>query len=68
MQTISLYWFAAQQQTSTLTQQKSRFFTRNLVQNLMKLVFFSATGRGQKTTKTKVVQKNTNRRHLETKG
>ena len=26
MQAIALYWSASQQQTSTLTQQKSRFF------------------------------------------
>ena len=40
---------------------------RNLVQNLMKLVFFlKATGSGLKVAKTKVVQKNANRRRSET--
>ena len=44
-------------------------FTRNLVQNLMKLVLFSeSTGKGWKMAKTKVVQKNANRRLSETKG
>ena len=42
---------------------------RNLVQNLMELVFFflKATGRGLKMTKTKVVQEGANRRRWETK-
>ena len=35
-----LYCFAAQQQNGTLTQQKLGFFTQNIMQNLMKLVFF----------------------------
>ena len=62
MQAISLYWFAAQQQNLAS-------FKRNLVQNLMKLVFFlKAIAKGRKMTKTKVVQKNANRRHSETKG
>ena len=70
MQTISLYWFAAQQQTSTLARQKSRFFYAKFSAefNEISLFFLKATGRGQKTAKTKVVQKNTNSHRLETKG
>ena len=70
MQTISLYWFAAQQQTSTLTRQKSGFFYAKFSAefNEISLFFLKATGRVQKTAKTKVVQKNTNSHRLETKG
>ena len=51
-----------------LHSKKLASFTRNLVQNLMKLVFFlKATGTGQKMAKTNVVQKNAKRRRLETK-
>ena len=45
-------------------------FTRNLVQkfNEFNLFFLQTTGRGIKITKTKVFQKDTNRRRSETKG
>ena len=69
MQAISLYWFAAPQ-TSTLTRQKCGFsyakFSAEF--NEISLFFLKATGRGRKMAKTKVVQKNANRRRLETKG
>ena len=51
MQATSLYWFAAEQQTNTLTGQKCAFLTKNLLQNLMELVFFSENNKkGQKMT------------------
>ena len=55
---------------NSLTRQKLASSTRNLVQNLMKLVFFflKSTGRDRNMTKTKVVQKNANRRRSETAG
>ena len=61
MQVISLYWFAAQQKTSTLRRQKIGLFD-------VKLFFLKATGNDQKMAKTKVVRKNANWRHSETKG
>ena len=61
MQAISLYWL------SKLVRLNLASYTQNLVQNLMKLVFFlKATGSGLKVAKTKVVQKNANRRRSET--
>ena len=49
MQAISLYWFAAQHETSTLTNQKLGIFKKIIVQNLMKLAFLKkSTGRGKK--------------------
>ena len=57
MLAISLYWFAAQQQTSTLTTQKCGFFYAKFSAELNKisLFFLKATGRGRKMAKTKVV-------------
>ena len=48
MQAISLYWLAAQHETSTLTKQKLGIFKKIIVQNLMKLAFKKSTGRGKK--------------------
>ena len=61
MQAISLYWFAVQQQTSTLRRQKIGLFYAKFNAEFNGSVFFS-TGSGQKMAKTKVVQKNANRR------
>ena len=44
-QAISLYWFPAQQQTSTSRRQKLDSFYSNLVQNLIKLVSSSKNDR-----------------------
>ena len=38
---IARYWFAVQQQTSTVRTKIGAAFTENLVQNLMDLVFSS---------------------------
>ena len=67
MQAISLYWFAAQQQTSTLTRQKPGFFYAKLSAefNQVSLFFWKQQ---EEVAKTKIVQKNANRRHSETKG
>ena len=70
MQAISLYWFAVQHQTSTLTRQKVGFIYAKFSAefNEISLFFLKATRRGQKMPKTKEVQKNANRRRSETKG
>ena len=70
MQAILLYWFAAQQQTSTLTRLKFGFFSAKFSAEFNEISFFflKATGSGQKLTKTKVMQKNANRHRSETKG
>ena len=70
MRAILLYWFAAQQQTSTLTWQKFGFFYAKFSAefNEISLFFLKPTGSGRKMAKTKVVQKNANRRRSETKG
>ena len=67
---ILLYWFAAQQQTSTLTRQKKIFFYSKFSAEFseISLFFLKTTGRGQKMAKTKVVQKNPKRRRSGTKG
>ena len=56
--------------TSTLTRQKFGFFYAefSVEFNGLILFFLKATGSGRKVTKTKVVQKNANRRRSETKG
>ena len=41
MQAISLYWFAAQQQTSTLTRQKFGFFYTNFTAEFNEISLFS---------------------------
>ena len=54
MQAISLYWFAAQQQTSTLTRQKCGFFYLKFSAEFNEISFFlKATGSDQKMAKTK---------------
>ena len=56
--------------TSTLTRQKFGFFYAEFSVEFNELILFflKATGSGRKVTKTKVVQKNANRRRSETKG
>ena len=71
MQAISLCSFAAHQQTSTLTRQKFGFFYAKARAKFNDIgLFFSlkATGKARKMAKTKVVQKNANRRRSEIKG
>ena len=70
MQAISLYWLVAQQQTSTLRQQKIGLFNAKFSADFNDFSFFflKATGSGQKMAKPKVVQKNTNWRRSEDKG
>ena len=70
MQTISLYWFLAQQQTSTLRRQKIDLFyvKLNAEFNEVSLFFLKTTESYQKMTKTKVVRKNANWRRWEAKG
>ena len=65
-----LYWFAAQQQASTLRRQKISLFDRKFSAdfNELKSFLLKATGSGQKMAQTKVVRKNTNWRRSETKG
>ena len=54
MQAISSYWFAAQQQTSTLTRQKFGFFYLKFSAEFNEISFFlKATGSDQKMAKTK---------------
>ena len=70
MQTILLYWFPAQQQTSTLRRQKIDLFyvKLNAEFNEVSLCFLKTTESYQKMTKTKVVRKNANWRRWEAKG
>ena len=70
MQTILLYWFPAQQQTSTLRRQKIDLFyvKLNAEFNEVSLFFLKTTESYQKMTKTKVVRKNANWRRWEAKG
>ena len=69
MQAISLYWFAAQQQTSTFIWQNfSLFYAKFSAKfNEISLFFLKGTGSGLKMAKTKVVQKDAKRRLTETK-
>ena len=62
MQAVSLYWFAAQQETRTLRRQKIRLFDAKTSAdfNEFSLLFLKATESVQKMAKTKVVQKNAN--------
>ena len=57
MQPILLYWFAAQQQTSTLKLQKfGLFYVKFIAEfNELNVFFLKATGNGQKMNKTEVV-------------
>ena len=64
MQAISLYWFAAQQQTSTLRPQKFGLFYLKFSAKLNEL---NATESDRKMVKTKVVRKNANSRRSEAK-
>ena len=70
MQAVSLYWFAAQQQTSTLRRQKIDFFDVKFNANFneLSIFFLKATGRCQKVARTKVVRTNANWRRSEAKG
>ena len=70
MQPILLYWFAAQQQTSTLKLQKfGLFYVKFIAEfNELNVFFLKATGNGQKMNKTEVVWKIPNKCHSETKG
>ena len=68
MQAITLYWFAAQQETKALKRQKSGFFYEKLRAQFNEIspFFLKASGKTRKTAKTKVVQKNANRCRSET--
>ena len=70
MQTILLYWFVAQQQTSTLIRQKFGLLYAKFSAefNEIGLFFLKATGRSWKMAKTKVIRTNANKRRLETEG
>ena len=68
MWAISLYWCAAQQQTSTLIQQKNSLLHAKFRADFNEGNLLQATGSGQKKAKTKVVQKNTSWPHSEAKG
>ena len=73
MQVISLYWFAAQQQASTLRRQKTGLLYVKFNAEINELSLFfkkkkKATESGQKMAKTKVVCKNDNFNRLEAKG
>ena len=69
-QVTLLYWFSVQQQTSALIEQKSGFFSEKFgIQfNEIRLFYLKALEKGRKMANTKVVQRNANRRLLETKG
>ena len=81
IQTILLYWFAAQQRTSTHTLKKIDWYDVKFSELVkfsaesnkhFNLFFFSKNNRkwprsGQKMAKTKVVRKNAKRNHLEAK-
>ena len=58
MPPISLYWFAAQQQTSTVRPQKyGRFYVKFSAQsNEFVLFSLNRSGSGQKMAKTKVLR------------
>ena len=70
MQAISLYWFATQQQTSTLTPQKFGFFYAKFSAefNEISLFFWKQQEKVEKMAITNVVQKNANKCRSETKG
>ena len=70
MQATSLYWFAAQQQTSSFKRQESGFFYASFSSELNEIIMFflKAAGKDLKMTKTKVVQKDANKRRLKTYG
>ena len=70
MQAISLYWFAAQLQISTLRRQQVGLFDMKFNAELNKIqsLFLKATGSSQKMTKTKVVRENDGKRRSEAKG
>ena len=72
-QVTLLYWFSVQQQTSALRELLSalsgffpdKFGTKF---NEIRLFYLKALKKGRKMANTKVVQRNANRRRLETKG
>ena len=70
MQAVSLYWFAAQLQISTLRRQQVGLFDMKFNAELNKIqsLFLKATGSSQKMTKTKVVRENDGKRRSEAKG
>ena len=70
MQAISLCWFAAQLQISTLRRQQVGLFDMKFNAELNKIqsLFLKATGSSQKMTKTKVVRENDGKRRSEAKG
>ena len=70
MQAILLYWFAAQQQTSTLRRQKISLFDAKFSAdfNELKSFLLKATGSRQKMAQTKVVRRNANWCRSEAKG
>ena len=68
---ISLYWFPAQQCTSTLRRQKNGLLDVNFKAEFNEISLFSfpkATGKSQKITKTRIVWKNANCHLSEAKG
>ena len=64
MRAILLYWFAVQQQTSTLWRQKIGLFYMKFNEEFNELSLFF----WRKKTKAKVVRKNANWRRSEAKG
>ena len=69
MQAISLDWLAAQQQTSTLTQERYGFFCAKCSAEFNEISLFKKkqTGNGRKLAKIKEDQKNANRPRSESK-
>ena len=65
-----LYWFAAQQQISTIKKKKIGLFDVKFSEDFNELLSFlvKTTGSGQKMAETTVVQKNANWRCAEAKG
>ena len=70
MKIVSLYWFAAQQQTIIVTRQRfGLFYPKFSVEfNELSLTGQKVRGKSQKTPKTKIVLKNAHMRVLEAKG
>ena len=70
MQASLLYWFAAQQHTSTLKRQKSGLFHAKYSKefNETSHFFLKASEKDWKMANTKVVQENTNSRLMKTNG
>ena len=70
MPPLSLHWFAAQQQTSTVRRQKYGCFCVKFSaeSNGFSLFFLKTTGSYQKMAKTKVVRETATWRRSEAKG